>query len=116
MNDAARAVATDTVRLVLLEPVALVAVRVTVFEPAVAKAWLGFWAVDVDPSPKLHDHDVGVPVDVSVNCTDWPAAGDVGLYVNEAARATTTVTVLLVLLEPEVFVAVRVTVFEPAVA
>jgi hypothetical protein len=36
-----------------------------------------------------------------VNCTDCPAAGDVGLYVNEAARAAATVNVLLVLLEPE---------------
>ena len=56
-----------------------------------------------------------MPVEVSVNWTDCPAAGDVGLYVNEAARATTTVTVRLVLFEPEALVAVRVTVFEPAV-
>jgi hypothetical protein len=52
---------------------------------------------------------------VSVNCTDCPAAGDVGLYVNEAARAVATITVLLVLLDPEALVAVRVTVFVPAV-
>jgi hypothetical protein len=75
----------------------------------------GFCRVDVDPSPKLHDHDVGVPVDVSVNCTDCPAAGDVGLYENEAARAAATVNDLLVLFEPEALVAVRVTVFVPAV-
>ena len=48
-----------------------------------------------------------MPIDVSVNCTDWPAAGEAGLYVNEAVRAATTVTVLLVLLEPEALVAVR---------
>ena len=47
--------------------------------PAAANVWLGFWAVLVDPSLKFHDHEVGVPVDVSVNCTDWPAAGDAGL-------------------------------------
>jgi hypothetical protein len=35
--------------------------------------------------------------------------------VNEAANAAPTVTVLLVLLEPEALVAVRVTVFVPAV-
>jgi hypothetical protein len=57
----------------------------------------------------------GVPIDVSVNCTDWPAAGEEGLNVNEAARAATTVTVLLALCDPEAFVAVRVTVFDPAV-
>jgi hypothetical protein len=70
----------------------------------------------VDPSLKSHDQDVGLPVDVSVNCTDWLAVGDVGLYVNDAAKAApTTVIVRLVLLEPEALVAVRVTVFDPAV-
>ena len=38
-----------------------------------------FATVLVVPSPKFHDHEVGVPVEVSVNCTDWPAAGDAGL-------------------------------------
>jgi hypothetical protein len=52
---------------------------------------------------------------VSVNWTDCPAAGVVGLYVNEAVNAAPTVTVLVVLLDPEALVAVRVTVFEPAV-
>jgi hypothetical protein len=67
------------------------------------------------PSPKLHIHEVGVPVDVSVNCTDCPAAGDEGLKLNDAASAAPTVTVRLVLLVPEALVAARVTVFEPAV-
>jgi hypothetical protein len=35
--------------------------------------------------------------------------------VNEAANAAPTVTVLLVLLEPEVLLTVNVTVFDPAV-
>ena len=69
----------------------------------------------VAPSPKFHCHIDGVPIDVSVNCTDCPAAGDVGLYENEAARAAATVNDLLVLFEPEALVAVRVTVFVPAV-
>jgi hypothetical protein len=77
--------------------------------------WVGFREVDVDPSPKLHDHDVGVPVEASVNCTDCPTAGDAGLYVNEAASAAPTVTVLVVLLDPEPLVAVRLTVFDPVV-
>jgi len=32
---------------------------------------------------------------VSVNCTDWPAAGDAGLYVNEAATPVPGRTVIL---------------------
>jgi hypothetical protein len=57
------------VRLVLFEPDVLDTVSVTVFDPAVEYVWLGFCSVDVVPSPKFHDHDVGVPVEVSVNCT-----------------------------------------------
>ena len=107
---------TATLWVVLFVPELFVTVRVTVFVPAVAYVWVGFWAVLVDPSPKLHDQAVGLPVDVSVNCTAWPAAGDSGLKLNDAASAATTVTVRLVLLKPELLVAVRVTVFEPAVA
>ena len=88
----------------------------TLKEPEDAKVWLGFCAVLVVPSLKLHDHEVGVPVEVSVNCTACPAAGEAGLYVNEAASAAPTVTVRLTLLEPEALVAVSVTVFDPAVA
>ncbi|MGA2362179.1 MAG: hypothetical protein ABSG73_06925 [Candidatus Aminicenantales bacterium] len=43
------------------------------------KEWLGFWAVEVVPSPKFHSQDVGDPVDVSVNWTVCPAFGDAGL-------------------------------------
>jgi hypothetical protein len=76
---------------------------------------LGFWEVLVEPSPKAQLHDVGVPVEVSVNWTDWPAAGEAGLKVKEAEIAATTVIVRLVLLEPEALVTVRVTVFVPTV-
>jgi hypothetical protein len=79
VKDAVRAETTVTVRLALWEPELLVAVRVTVKEAAVAKVWLGFWAVLVPPSPKFHCQEVGPPVDVSVNCTACPAAGDAGL-------------------------------------
>jgi hypothetical protein len=41
----------------------------------------------VPPSPKSHDHAVGLPVVVSVNCTVWPADGEAGEKVNEAAGA-----------------------------
>jgi hypothetical protein len=77
--------------------------------------WLGFCEVEVDPSPKLHDQDVGVPTDVSVNCTAWPTAGEVGLLLNDAERAATTVTVRLALLEPEALLTARVTVLGPVV-
>jgi hypothetical protein len=33
----------------------------------------------VVPSPKFHCQEVGDPVEVSVNCTAWPAVGDAGL-------------------------------------
>ena len=51
----------------------------------------------VKPSPKFHCHEVGLPVDVSVNATDCPAAGDTGLNANDAATTATTVTVRFVL-------------------
>jgi hypothetical protein len=35
--------------------------------------------VPVVPSPKFHDHDIGDPVDVPVNVTDWPVIGLVGV-------------------------------------
>jgi len=49
-------------------------------------------------------------VDVSVNCTACPAAGEAGLKVKDAERAVTTVTVRLALWDPELLVAVSVTV------
>ena len=64
---------------------------------------------------KFHCQEVGLPVDVSVNCTDWPTAGEAGLKLNEAVRAATTVTVRLTLVEPVLLVAVKVTVFDPVV-
>jgi hypothetical protein len=64
---AAGAMAMTWLTVFVLEPVA--AVRLTVYDPAEANVWLGFWAVLVAPSPKLHDHEVGDPADVSVNCT-----------------------------------------------
>jgi hypothetical protein len=104
------------VRVVLFDPEALVVVSVTVFAPAVAKACVGFCRDDVDPSPKLHDHDVGVPVEVSVNCTRCPATGDAGLYVNDAVNPVSpTVMIRLMLSSPLAFIAVRVTVLTSAV-
>lgn len=114
-KDAVRGAPMVTVRLALVEPVPLLTVKVTVFVPAVVYAWLGFWAVLVDPSPKFHDQAAGLPADMSVNCTDWPVTGDVGANVKEAERAGTTVRVWLDALELEPFETVRVTVLAPAV-
>ena len=36
------------------------------------------------PSPKFHDHEVGEPVDVSVNCTVCPTFGEEGDHVKSA--------------------------------
>lgn len=69
---------TLNVRFTLLEPEVFVTVRVTVYDAVAMNVWLGFWAVLVAPSPKFHCHEVGEPVEVSVNCTAWPATGEVG--------------------------------------
>jgi hypothetical protein len=65
-----------------------------------------------DPSPKLQAQELGVPVDVSVNCTDCPAVGRTGVYVNDEARTDVeaTVTVLLTCFDIELFFAMRLTV------
>jgi hypothetical protein len=41
--------------------------------------WLGFLVVLVIPSPKFHCQEVGEFVEVSVNWTVFPVAGDPGL-------------------------------------
>jgi hypothetical protein len=79
VKDAESATATVIVRFVLSDPEPFVTVRVTVFEPAVVKVWFGFRELAVEPSPKFQAHEVGVPVEVSVNWTDWPADGEDGL-------------------------------------
>jgi len=56
-------------RVTVLPPAEFDAVNATVYVPEVAYVWLGFCAVDVLASPKSQAHDVGVPVEVSVNCT-----------------------------------------------
>jgi len=58
--------------------------------------WLGFWDVLMDPSPKLQDHAVGLPVEVSVKAIVWPVVGALGEKVKAAtgtvaAAVTTTV-------------------------
>ena len=43
--------------------------------------------MDVPPSPKSQDHDVGEPVEVSVKDTSSGAVPEVGVAVNEATGA-----------------------------
>ena len=45
----------------------------------------GLCAVDVPPSPNVHDQAVGALAEVSVNVTACPAVGWVGAKVNAAA-------------------------------
>jgi hypothetical protein len=40
-----------------------------------------------EPSPKFHDHDVGVPVEASVKVTVWPVVGELGEKVKAAVGA-----------------------------
>jgi hypothetical protein len=63
-------VMTVTTWVALCDDEALLAVKVTAYVPFEAKVWLGFRDVEVPPSLKVQVHDVGVPVDVSVNWTD----------------------------------------------
>jgi hypothetical protein len=65
----------------------LVAVRLTVYVPAALYVWLGLFAVEVPPSPKLHDQDVGAFVEVSVNCTVRGAVPLVGVAEKAATGA-----------------------------
>ena len=64
----------------------------------------------VAPSPKFHDHDVGEPVDVSVNCTMSPGFGDVGDHMKFATGGAGAVeTVFTANVDPPPFDAVRLT-------
>jgi hypothetical protein len=68
------------------------------------------------PSPKLQNHEVGPPEDVSVNDTLWPGCGDGGENVNAAVGAdpvVETTTCWELRLEPCKFDAVSVTVYVP---
>jgi hypothetical protein len=69
---------------VLSRPDALVTTSFTVNAPAALNVRVGFCTALVPPSPNVHAHDVGDPVDWSVKVTDCPAVGDAGLMVNAA--------------------------------
>jgi len=76
--------------------------------------WLGFLAVLVAPSPKLHCQEVGPPEVVSANCTVCPGPGVVGLKTNVAGEsAGTTVTVFVAFFEMVLLAATRVILRNP---
>jgi hypothetical protein len=96
--------------------VELLAVRTTMNAFAAVKMCVGFCAVLVPPSPKFQDHEVGLPVEVSVNETACPLTGVAGGNVNPALTvpAWLTVTVRLAVLELDELPAVSATVNAPA--
>jgi hypothetical protein len=68
---------------------------------------------------KFHHQEVGLPVDVSVNWTTCPGAGEPGLWAKEEARVGADVAaemarVRLPLSEPERVLVTKVTVYNPA--
>jgi hypothetical protein len=94
------------------DPALFVAVRVTVKVPEVEKACVGLRCEDVAvPSPNVQNQLVGLFSEVSVNCTVCPIVGLDGVNVKLATGAeVVTVTVLEVVLEPRLLVAVKETV------
>lgn len=71
----------------------------------------------VDPSPKPHDHEVGKPVEVSVNRTTSPGFGDDGDHVKfamGAAMPVETVLTMKLAVAPPLFETVRPTENKPA--
>jgi hypothetical protein len=54
-------------------------IRFTQFCPAAEYVWLGFWTELEALSPKFHCQEVGLPVEVSMNCTACLIAGEEGL-------------------------------------
>jgi hypothetical protein len=71
-----------------LAPSALAAIKVTLNGPGPPYTCVGFCCVETgDPSPKFHDQDVGLPVDVSANWTSWPTTGFGGDIVKLAVGA-----------------------------
>src|SRR5204863_8639375 len=107
---------TVSARLAELDPAEFFTVSFTTYVPDFENRWLGFFTVDVFTvpeavSPKIHDHEVGEPVDVSVNCSVRTFPEDA--TPKEATGATTraaTEIVFVVEPLPPALVAFKVTV------
>ena len=80
------------------------------------KTWVGFWELltpSFEPSPKLQDQDMGLPVEASVNATIWPMVGVAGdmlkLAVGTVPAEAATMIGSMAELDPFALLAVRVT-------
>ena len=88
--------------------------------PAASYVATGFCTVEVVPLPRFHAHEVGAPVEVSVMVTDNGATPEATEVVKPAVGAGTggAVTVMVLdtgALAPLALLAVKVTVYVPAV-
>jgi hypothetical protein len=73
---------------VVFDPPLLVTVRFTVYIPTAVYVWVSFWRSLYVPSPNDQFHEVGEPVEVSVNVTASGTVPEVGVAVKEATGAT----------------------------
>jgi hypothetical protein len=71
--------------VIVLLPAAFLAVRLTVYFPALLYVWSRFCCVEVLPSPKTHLHEVGDPVLLSVKVTFNGTFPEVGVAEKAAA-------------------------------
>ena len=85
--------ATAMLFVLVFDPPEFDAVSLTLNVPATVKTCVGFRDVEVPPSPKSQDQEVGLPVEVSVKKTVWPVCGDEGENVKSAAGAETALKV-----------------------
>lgn len=104
--------------LVLL-PWVFLTVRETVYLPFLVYICKGFLTVEDVPSPKLHLHEVGDPVLLSVNCTlngTFPEVGDAENAPAGVLRGAPTLIYpdLVTILLPAAFLAVKLIVYFPA--
>ena len=76
-----------------LQPQLLQTVSVAVYSPALIYSWLGFFRVDVPPSPNTQDQLTAFGDDLSVNWTVRDAFPDIGSAIKSATGGVFGVTV-----------------------
>jgi len=76
-----------------LQPQLLQTVRVAVYSPALIYSWLGFFRVEVPPSPNTQDQLTVFGDDLSVNWTVSEAFPDIGSAVKSATGGVLGMTV-----------------------
>lgn len=98
---------TATGRQNVFVPQTEVAVRQTVYVPADANEWIGFWEVEFDPSPKSQNQEEGPLVERSLKLTLRAVVAKLKLL---TGATQLTVTVSQDVLDPQAFTAVKQTV------